>query len=152
MQASEVQVIPPGNILNYDETNMVDDQKSKKMIFKRSLKRSERVMNFTKSATSVMFACSDYGQLLPPYVVYKAEGMWSSWTLGGPPGTRYNRTKYGWFDECCFLDWFHTIVVPWAKKRDGKKMLIGDNLSSHFSGEIIKKCNERNISFIHCME
>lgn len=127
---------------------MVDDPKSKKMIFKRSAKRSERVMNYTKSATSVMFACTDEGLLLPPYVVYKAEGMWSTWTVGGPPGTRFNRTKSGWFDECCFLDWFYTIVVPWAKSRTGQKMLIGDNLSSHFSGDVIKKCNELNISFI----
>lgn len=148
LHTSGVQTIPPGNILNYDETNMVDDPKSKKMIFKRSAKRSERVMNFTKSATSVMFGCTDDGQLLPPYVVYKAEGMWSTWTIGGPPGTRYNRTKSGWFDECCFLDWFQTIVVPWCKNRIGQKMLIGDNLSSHFSGDIIKKCNELNISFI----
>lgn len=47
LQTSGVQTIPPGNILNNDKTNMVDDLKSKKMIFKCSAKRSERVMNFT---------------------------------------------------------------------------------------------------------
>lgn len=148
LQSSGVEVIPSGNLLNFDETNMTDDPKSRKIIFKRNTKRPERVMNFTKSSTSVMFACSDDGQLLPPYVVHKAEGLWNTWTEGGPKDTRYNRTKSGWFDECCFLDWFQTIIVPWAQKRPGRIMVLGDNLSSHFSGVVIQLCNQHNISFI----
>ncbi|CAF4954788.1 unnamed protein product [Pieris macdunnoughi] len=32
------------------------------------------------------------GELLPPYVIYKANNIYDTWTTGGPKGTRYNRT------------------------------------------------------------
>jgi len=50
------------------------------------------------------------GTLLPPYVCYKATGMWSTWCRGGACGVpfctqrcckggmRYGRTQHGWFD------------------------------------------------------
>lgn len=140
--------IPDGNILNYDETNFTNDPKSKKMIFKAKTKRPERIINYTKSAYSVMFAITDNGMCLPPYTVYKAEALWDTWTEGGPPGARYNRTKSGWFDSASFEDWFFTIILPWAKSREGPKLVIGDNLSSHFSTEVLKMCKQNNILFV----
>lgn len=94
-----------------------------------------------------MFAVTDSGITLPPYVVYKAEAIWNTWTEGGPTGARYNRTKSGWFDEVTFRDWFFTIVVPWAKSRQGPTVVIGDNLSSHFSADVLKMCKKYNITF-----
>lgn len=43
--------IPPSNILNYDETNLSDDQERIKVISKRGCKYPERVMNHSKSCT-----------------------------------------------------------------------------------------------------
>ena len=48
--------VPPGNIMNYDETNLCDNIGRKTVIAKRGLKHQERVMNSTKSATSMMYA------------------------------------------------------------------------------------------------
>lgn len=70
--------VPDGNILNYDETNLVNDPKNR--IFKTKVKRPERVINYTKSAFSVMFAVTDSGVTLPPYVVYKSEAIWNTWS------------------------------------------------------------------------
>jgi len=125
------QPIPAENIFNYDETNLTDDPGTKKCIFKRGVKYPERVKDSTKSATSIMFCGSASGQMLPAYIVYKAENIWSTWTEGGPKETRYNRSRSGWFDSYCFNDWFETLFVPCAKKLQGKEVLIGDNLSSH---------------------
>lgn len=102
----------PSLMVNFDETNLTDDPGSKKFIFKRGTKYPERVINSTKTAISIMYAGTADGQLLPPYVVYKAEHLWDTWTLGGPKGTRFNRTKSGWFDAICFEDWFFTVIVP----------------------------------------
>ena len=88
------------------------------------------------------------GELLPPYVVYKAHHLWSTWTEGGPSGTRYNRSKSGWFDSVIFDDWFFQLALPKLKRQEGKKVLIGDNLSSHMSVEVIKSCNENQIAFV----
>lgn len=143
-----VEGIPPENLLNYDETNLSDDPGRKKCIFKRGTKYPDRILNSTKSAVSVMFAATAAGELMPPYVVYKAERLYDRWCTGGPPGARYNRTKSGWFDGPTFMEWFETMVIPWAKKLQGVKVIIGDNLSSHLNIEILRTCQKLNIRFI----
>ena len=80
----EVNGVPPSNILNYDETNLMDDPGNKKIITKRGSKYPERVINASKSSISLMYCGSAAGLLLPPYVVYKAEHLWDSWCMGGP--------------------------------------------------------------------
>ncbi|KAK6973140.1 tigger transposable element-derived protein 2 [Biomphalaria glabrata] len=47
-----------------------------------------------------------------------------------------------------FEEWFLTIAVPWARRKQGRKIVIGDNLSSHISHLVLKKCEEHNIGFI----
>ena len=42
---------------------------------------------------------------------------------------------------------FDTIVLPYCKKLTGPKVLIGDNLSSHFSPIVIQACEANNIRF-----
>ena len=70
--------------MNYDETNLCNNPGRKKVIAKRGLKHKERVMNSTKSATSIVYAGCAAGSLLPPYVVYKATNMYNMRTLGEP--------------------------------------------------------------------
>ena len=142
--------VPPQNIINYDETNLTDDPKSKLMIYRKGIKRAERVLNVSKSSVSLMFACSADGKFLPPYVVYKAERLMDTWVMGGPIGTRYNRTKSGWFDGYCFKDWLQRQAVPYFNnlQNDAPRVLIGDNLSSHLSADIIEICEVNNIKMI----
>lgn len=140
--------IPPTNILNYDETNLSDDPGSSKCIFKRGTKYPERILNSSKSCISMMFAGTASGHLLPPYVCYKAERLYDAWVAGGPPGARYNRSKSGWIDEETFADWFKTVALPWAKSLEGKKVVIGDNLSTHFSADVLKMCEQHDIRFV----
>ena len=140
--------IPASNIVNYDETNLADDPGRKKIIIKRGSKYPERIMNHSKSATSLMYAAAADGTVLAPYIVYKATNIYDTWTMGGPKGARYNRSKSGWFDNCCFADWFMTIALPYLKKLDGPKVLIGDNLSSHLTLEVIEQCEAHNIRFV----
>lgn len=102
-------------------------------------------MGHSKTPISLMFCGSASGSLLP---VYKGENLWSTWTEGGPPNARYNRTSHGWFDELTFTDWFKSTFLPFAKQLEGRKLLLGDNLASHFSMKVIKLCEENNIGFV----
>jgi hypothetical protein len=147
----QVSNIPASHILNYDETNFTNHPKSKKLIFKTKTKRPERILNSTKTSFSVMFTITSDGLCLPPYVVYKAEALWNKWTEGGPKGCRYNRTASGWFDAATFKDWFTTVMVPWAKKLSGLKVVIGNNLSSHFSVDVLNKCFYMISSLFVCL-
>jgi len=139
--------ISPQNIINYDETNLSDDPGRKKVVVKRGTKYPERIMNSSKSSTSLMLAGTAAGELLPVYVVYKSEKLWDTWTENGPIGARYNRSKSGWFDNACFEDWFKVVALLFCKQKSGRCVVIGDNLNSHFSPEVIKLCDENNISF-----
>lgn len=59
--------VAPEYIVNYDETNMTDDPNRKKVLVRRGCKHPDRVMDTSKSSTSVMFAGSALGTVLPPY-------------------------------------------------------------------------------------
>ena len=68
---------------------------------------------------------------------------------GGPKlecyGTGYSRSKSGWFDGPTFEDWFNTIFLSHVRNIPGKKVLLGDNLSTHFSLNVLKAAAENNI-------
>ena len=145
---NELKDVPLSNIVTYDETNLSDDPGKRKVIIRRGTKYPERVINSSKSSTSVMFAAAADGSILPPYVVYKAMHLYQSWTEGGLKNARYNRTKSGWFNSFCFEDWVLTVALPYLKNKTGRKILIGDNLSSHLSMESVKLCKDNDISFI----
>lgn len=140
--------MPPESIINYHETNFTDDPGRIKVIVRRKCKGAEKVLDTSKSATSVMFACSAAGTLLPVYVVYKSEHIWSTWRENGPPGARYNRSHSGWFDSNLFEDWFTNIILPYCRSLPpGPKVLLGDNLASHISLKVITECENNNIRF-----
>jgi len=94
--SAELHGVDPASIWNYDETSLSDESGQKKVIMKRGCKYPERIINSTKSSTSLMFCGNATGELLPPYVVYKADCLWTTWTQNGPPHARYNRSKSGW--------------------------------------------------------
>ena len=70
---------------------------------------------------------------MSPYVVYKSQHLWNTWTEGGPVGTRYNRNNQ---------------VGLKLKRQPRKKVLLGDNLPSHINTSVIKSCNENDIAFL----
>ena len=48
-----------------------------------------------------------------------------SWVRGAPPGTKFNRTKSGWFDGGTFECFFNDILLPIIKKQEGAHAMIG---------------------------
>ncbi|KAG5884599.1 hypothetical protein JTB14_002252 [Gonioctena quinquepunctata] len=122
--------VSPSNIINYNETNSSDNPGSVEVVVKRVVKHAHRIIDTSKSSTSVMFAISGDDKLLPPYVVYEAKHLYPGWTEGGFPASRYNRTPSGWFDSCIFEDWFSTIVLPSMRNLDGPKVIIGKSIGA----------------------
>lgn len=62
--------ISSSNIINYDETNFTDDPGNEKVVVKRGVKHTERILDFSKTSNSVMMAVTGNGVRLPPYIVY----------------------------------------------------------------------------------
>ncbi|XP_022187493.2 uncharacterized protein LOC111046286 [Nilaparvata lugens] len=140
--------IPSSNIINYDETNFTDDPGNVKVIVKRGSKHTERILDTSKTSISVMFAGAGDGTMLPPYVIYKAKHLYPTWVENGPDGVCFNRNTSGWMDLEMFEEWFQRIILPYARKLTGEIALIGDNLSSHISLEVVRMCEENNIKFV----
>ena len=120
----ELEGVDTCNIWNYDETNLTDEPGQMKVVTKRGCKYPEKIIDSTKSSVSLMFCGNAERELLPPYVVYKAESLWNTWMVHGPKNTRYNRSKSGWFDSYCFEDWFFTYLLPRIKKKDRGSMWL----------------------------
>ncbi|KAJ8937750.1 hypothetical protein NQ314_011734 [Rhamnusium bicolor] len=102
--AIELKDVPPTNLWNFDETNATDDPGKKKVLVKKGSKYPELIRNASKTSVSVMFCGNAAGELLPPYVVYRATKMWTTWTENSPKGSRYNVSASGWFDANIFTD------------------------------------------------
>lgn len=88
------------------------------------------------------------GKMLPPYTVYKARHIYPTWIKGGVEGAGYNRNDSGWFDMPIFEDWFITCFLPACRNLIGQKVIIGDNLASRLSLEVIQLCEKNNIRFV----
>lgn len=71
--------IHPANIINYDETNFSDDPGKIRILVRRGSKHAHRIVDSSKSSTSVMFAATGSGEFLPPYVVYKSKHLYPEW-------------------------------------------------------------------------
>lgn len=140
--------VPPSNILNYDETNLTDDPGKEKVFVCRGTKHASRIMDTSKSSTSLMFCVTGDGNLLPLYIVYKAKYLYPDWVEGGPDGTRYNRTESGWFDSDTFEDWFMKIALPYLKRKEGKKVILGDNLGTHLTFNVLRECENNSTDFV----
>lgn len=124
-----IQGIPPTHIVNYDETNLQDDPGAELAFFGGGTKYCEQSRNSSKTAVSVMFACTASGHMLPPMTVYKSAvgSCYGMWCEGGPEGANYAATKSGWFNMEMFNLWFKTVLLEFFKTlpKEDTKLLIG---------------------------
>ncbi|XP_045761191.1 uncharacterized protein LOC123876139 [Maniola jurtina] len=140
----------PGLIYNYDETNVTDDPGAIKVLVPRGHRRVERVQEHSKSSVSIMFCGTADGKMIPPMVVYKSKHLYENWTMGGPLGTIYRNSHSGWFDMNLFEVWFFKLLLPSIQEErigNEKAVVIGDNLASHFSPEVVQAAIQNNIHF-----
>lgn len=144
--------VDPKFIINYDETCMVDDPGREVVIVSRREKHAKKIMDSSKSGTSVMFAATASGTLLPPYICYKAKNTYPTWRENGPKGAGYDCSPSGWFNAQIFENWFRHTIIPYCRRLDPqstqKKVIIGDNLASHTSLPVLALCKKYNIQFV----
>ncbi|KAJ8027217.1 Jerky protein-like-like [Holothuria leucospilota] len=135
------------HVYNYDETNVTDEPGAKKVVVPRGMKRVERVQEHSKMTVSLMVCGSAAGEMLLPFIVYKAQNLYENWTTYGPPGAKYDATPGGWFDTRTFTHWFLELFLPHVSDQEGVKVLVGDNLGSHFSPDVVSAAISNNIYF-----
>lgn len=148
LSADEADYCRPECVLNYDETAITDDAGDPRVITRRTSKSPRAVLNNNKTSRSVMFAITGDGKCLSPYVCTKTRFKEDDIAEFGPPDCFWNTSKTGWFTMSVFDSWFEAVVAPWAiSNRDKKKVIIGDNLSSHLSPVSLQRASELGVSF-----
>ncbi|XP_039285642.1 uncharacterized protein LOC120351697 [Nilaparvata lugens] len=106
----EIENVPESNIFNMDETGFHDNPASKKLLFPRSLRHPEKVLNQTKTCYTGVFCGSASGELLPPYFIMKGKHKWGDWLLNASPGARMNITDSGWMEQEVMEDWLKICI------------------------------------------
>ena len=141
--------IPPERILNFDETNLKNDPGNPFVIVRCGTRHPRRAIAHSKTGISVMFAGTADGTILAPYVVYKAKSVKPEWQAEFPePAAYYSCSPSGWFRGSQFAEWFKRVVIPWADQwPTASKLVLCDNLASHFSPEVMDLCVKHRISF-----
>ena len=145
--AKTLDEIPPENIYNY-KTNLTDNPGAKKVIVRKGTANVERKIQYSKQSTSLMFGGNAIGEFLPPMVVYKAQNLYAGWKAGEPQGAVYDATPSGWFDSRTFENWFIKVFLANTQNKLGTKVMIGDNLASHFFTKVINLANQNGIKFV----
>ena len=140
--------VPSSNIYNYDETNLQDDPGRDWVFVRRGRRRVENVKDHSKTPISAMWCGNAIGELLPPMILYKAKNYYEVWEEGRPVGTTYAATKSGWFHSETFATWFTECFLPRANKQVGPKILLGDNLASHFNPNVVELAAQHDIYFV----
>ena len=143
--------VPPSHIFNYDETNLSDDPGTKRCLYKRGVKYSDRVRDSSKLSTSIMFCGADDGTMLPAHTLFISQST---------RGQRKPKVVLQILDTIATiadasictalqigLKQYSTVFVRNASQLPGRKVVIGDNLKSHFSEQVLRLAKDNNISF-----
>ena len=136
------------NCFNCSEINVTGDPGARKVITRRGVRLVEQNAEHSKQSFNVMFCGNALGEYLPPMVIYRGHSCYLAWTEGGPIGALYDATPSGWFDSRTFEIWFQKLFLPAVVEKPGPKLIIGNNISSYFSGQIVKKALDNNIRFV----
>ena len=102
----------PQLIFNLDETGLSTDERASQCFFKRGTKDAH-IRNPTgrKAMYTVLFCGSADGNMLPPFVVYKAKHLYDTCCSRGPAGASYGCTASGWMENKTFEDWFTSVFI-----------------------------------------
>nr|XP_047144582.1 uncharacterized protein LOC124818106 [Hydra vulgaris] len=144
----ELNGVTPDNIYNMDETRFHDDPGKKKLIFRRSFRHPELIRNTTKTCYTVVFCGNASGILIPPFFIVKGKHSWSDWLFNAPEGSRMATSCSGWMEIQIFEEWQLNHFIPNIINKEGKKILICDNLSANISLKALNTCEKHNITFL----
>lgn len=139
----------PDSVYDLDETGVCTDPSGSKCFFRRGVKDAN-ILSPTGGKTMFTVLCcgnADGSDLLPPFVVYKAKTLLSTWCQGGPAGTTYSSSTSGWMESLQFENWVAEFMVHKRNRHQNNHIvLFVDGHASHLTHNVIKACLENNVT------
>ena len=135
----------PSHIYNCDETGFSGKVPFHgKVIAKKGTKRVyQRRVKFT-GHTTVLFAASAAGRVLPPFIIY--EGSCPD-NVDCPSDWAFSGTKSGFINSNLFYSWFEQVFIPNCG-RDRPVLLTMDNHVSHLTPQVIELAIKERIELL----
>lgn len=92
-------------IFNLVEAGLATDPRSSKVFLQKNQRTAHLKSADCGKAMYSVWKISATGEYLPPFVVYKGQNNYQSWSVGGPPGTLYGCSATGWMQDFLFESW-----------------------------------------------
>ena len=156
--ADEMQIIPPANLFNVDESGLSICHKPGKVV---ALKGKHSVGGLTSSErgkTITIVCCqSASGFFVPPMLIYLRIRVRPEFLDKAPIGSISGGSKNGWITTDLSEKWFdHFLKAVQPQSRDQPVLLILDGHSSHKKNlSVIIKARKTNVIILslpsHCM-
>ena len=96
---------------------------------------------------SVLECISACGDILPPFIIFKAKIMLEAWVKKVQRRGRVCLSDKGWTNNYLGLEWFKQVFHPYTQRyQKGKyRLLILDGHASHITSDVIEFCRNQNI-------
>ena len=141
----------PFCLWNCDET-IFQPSRAKEKVYCRATCRNAyaREPNSTRQGFSVLFCGNAAGQMMPPFVVYKAKHLRLSWCTEGLDDATYSVSDSGWMMDTNFESWIEHTFIPYVKEvcPGNTHVLIFDGHNSHLTYRTIKLAIDNDIIII----
>ena len=139
----------PEQIYNADESGFNTDPAAVDKVFcRRGAKNSVRIIGGSgKECYTVLECCNAMGDFIPPYILYKAQNLYTEWCVNGPTDAGFNITESGWMEEHAFYAWICHFVKN-VEHVPRPILLLYDGHGSHVSYRILRKAVENGITIL----
>lgn len=130
----------PAQIWNCDETGInVNATGNESVLVRRGSKEVHLVQpSEGKKQFTVMMCGNAAGEMLPPFVIYKAKKITDTMVVGGPPGAAYCTTDSGWMEKPAMRP-FMNFFIEQMENRPKPNLLYMDGHGAHFDAAALQQ-------------
>jgi len=141
--------ITTDNIWNMDETGLDLGASGVQTVLADSRKRRAVIgVPPRQEWVSIIECVSAAGRSLPPAVIFKGEGLQSSWLTDLVDGWHYATSENGWTSNDLGLSWLRDVFLPQTGDASHPRMLVIDGHGSHLSVEFSWMCKAYNVEMV----
>ena len=135
----------PHRIFNVDETGISTEHIPPKIVAPRGRTPLAVVSNRSATTTIISIVIA-IGQVLPPYIIFKAKRMCNDLLAGVLSGTQAAMSKTGWANTKVFQMHLHEHFLKYVPtNKDEPLLLLYDRHSSHINVPLIEWAQKHNI-------
>lgn len=135
------------DVYNMDEKGVIMGILAKvRVICSRKTKKPKITQQGSREWVSLIECISSSGQVLSPFVIFKAKVLYKDWVKALPNG-HICASEKGWTDDELCVEWFQRVFEPETSKvKKGEyRMLLFDGHGSHVTPEVVRFCEEKKV-------